>query len=415
MKFSVFVNNFIKRKGILVGVSSMVEKIGGFCVVFIATHFLTQNNFGLITYANTILMFIAPFIGFGIHQGLIRYGSIAKSQIEKKNLFIFTLKKGIKFSFVLIGIVILLSPLLTSNLKQANTYLIILSFQLLSLFLYEMLRVYSRIINLNKLYAYITIFKTLLLVISTYLLTLKFKNIGYVIAITLTPFLTAIFYFKKIKLKTFKSTTLSKIQFKNILFYGFNTSVGGVLSQLLYAVDILLIANIIKKEAAVALYKVSSVVPFSLLILPLIFMKTDFVLLANKSVVDKQYIKKYYFNYLKIFTVISFLIVLFFYFFSGSIMSLFSESYTDSSLVIIFAVGVVGALLLRIPLGNILSAVGLTKINAINSFIIVLLNIVLGYIFILKYGLVGAALTTAFLMWFSGVLSLLFFIRFLKQ
>jgi O-antigen/teichoic acid export membrane protein len=94
---------------------------------------------------------------------------------------------------------------------------------------------------------------------------------------------------------------------------------------------------------------------------------------------------------------------------------MFGESYEDSALMLIFSIGVVGAILLRIPLGNILSAIGMAKINAINSFIIFVLNIALSYIFILKFGTMGAALVTCSLMWLSGFLSLFFFLRFIKK
>ena len=88
MSFKNFMHNFIKRKGIIVGISSIIEKIGGFFLVLIATRLLTKSDFGLLTYANTILVFLIPFIGFGLHQALIRYGAIATSQLEKRKLFI---------------------------------------------------------------------------------------------------------------------------------------------------------------------------------------------------------------------------------------------------------------------------------------------------------------------------------------
>ena len=107
--------------------------------------------------------------------------------------------------------------------------------------------------------------------------------------------------------------------------------------------------------------------------------------------------------------------LLFFYLFSSNLILVFGVSYNDSMLMMIFTIGVVGALLFRIPLGNILSAVGLSKINAINSFVILVLNVVFSYFFILNYGALGAAIVTAFLMWFSGFLSLFYFIKFMKK
>lgn len=415
MNFKNFIYNFFKRKGIEVGLSSVVEKIGGFFLVIIATRLLSKNDYGLLTYANTILVFLIPFIGFGVHQGLLRYGALANSQVEKKKLFIFTLNKGLKYSSILTVLVFVLAPILTSNLKESNIYLYILSFQFISLFLFEIIRIYARLLNLNKLYSQITNLKTFFLVLLAFLLSINFGSIGYVVALSAVPFFISLFYLRKLKLIGFSEEIQLKGSFKSFFIYGLYTSLGGVLSQLLYAIDILLIGNIIKDESSIALYKVSNVLPFSVLILSIIFLKTDFVSIANKSKSDKQYIKKYYLNYLKLFSFISFVILLFFYLFSSNLILVFGANYNDSLLMMIFTIGVVGALLFRIPLGNILSAVGLSKINAINSFVILVLNVVLSYFFILNYGALGAAIVTAFLMWFSGFLSLFFFIKFLKK
>ena len=88
---------------------------------------IPKEEFGLITYANTALVFIIPFIGFGIHQGLIRYGSLSGSQLVKKYLFNVTLKKGLKFSLVLTLFIIALTPIISYNLKESKIYLLILS------------------------------------------------------------------------------------------------------------------------------------------------------------------------------------------------------------------------------------------------------------------------------------------------
>ena len=415
MNFKSFIFNFFKRKGIQVGISSIVEKVGGFFLVMIATRLFSNSDFGLLTYANTVLVFLIPFIGFGVHQGLLRYGALQKSQLNKKKLFRFTLTKGCMYSVILIFFIAVLAPVMTTNLKGATIYLYILSFQFISLFLFEIIRIYARLLNLNKLFAQITNIKTFCLVIVALLLSLSFGSIGYALALSVVPFLISLYYLKKLKLIGFSRKFKFEGSFKSFFLFGLYTSFGGVLSQLLYAVDILLLGNIIKNEAGIALYKVSTVLPFSLLILPIIFIKTDFVTITNKSKTDKRFLENYYLNYLKLFSFVSMAILLFFFLFSDNLIQIFGESYEDSALMLVFSIGVVGAILLRIPLGNILSAIGLAKINAINSFIILVLNISFSYIFIVNFGTIGAALVTTSLMWLSGFLSLFFFLRFIKK
>lgn len=416
MSIKDFIKGFIQRKGISVGFASVIGKIGGFLLVLIATNLIPKEEFGLITYANTALVFIIPFIGFGIHQGLIRYGSLSNSQIVKKYLFNVTLRKGIKYSLFLTLLILLLTPIISYNLKESKIYLVILSFQLLSLFIFEVVRIYSRLINLNKLYAEITIVKTVFIVVVTYVLTLKFSGIGYVLSLSFIPLLISFYYIFKLKLIDFKVANTTKIDLKAYLKYGMFTSLAGVLSQLLYAVDVLLIGNILKEEALVAEYKVSNILPFSFLFLAVVFFQTDFVKIASKSETDKKYIRNYYLNYLKVFSILSLLIVLFFFIFSDYLIKLFGDNYTnENNLMLIFSFGVMGALLFRIPLGNILAAVGWPKINALNSFVILVLNLIFSYLLIIKYGIVGAAIVTSAMMWLSGLLSLIAFVWYLKD
>jgi O-antigen/teichoic acid export membrane protein len=311
---------------------------------------------------------------------------------------------------------VILSPIITYNFKNSLFYLLILSVQLISLFLFEILRIYIRLINLNKLYAKITIIKTLTLVLFSLLLTLNFSGIGYVISFALVPLIISLFFIRKLKLINKSIPKSLNFNLKEFISYGMFSSFAGVLSQLLFAVDILLITNILRDETLVAQYKTATFLPFSFLFLSVAFIRTNFVKIANKSLTDKNYIKHYYLNYLKIFSVLSTLIILFFYFFSDYIFLFFGKQYNnDYNLMFVFSIGIAGSLLLRTPLGNLLSAVGWPKINALNSFIVLICNVILNYILIHKMGIIGAAIATTIMFWFSGVLSLIAFIWYLKS
>lgn len=414
MTLTDFIRGFFKRKGNVVFVASAVEKVAGLFFVIIATNFLKVEEYGAITYANTSLTFILPFIGFGIHQGLIRYGAISNSQQEKKVLFNIALQKGLRYSFILWLLIIIASPFVTSQLENAFVFLLILSIQIFSLYLLGIVKIYARLINRNTLYSKVVITNAISLVLSIFILTFYFKGIGYVLALVLAPLLVSIWFIYKLKLTNYNKLFITKYSVKELVIYGLQLSIANVFSQLLYAVDILLIGNILQSESLVAEYKIANVLPFSFLFLPLVVMTSDFVLLARKSTEDKGYIKKYYLNYLKIFSVISIGMVLFFYFFSENLYILFGDKYyQNNNLMFVFSVGVAGALLFRIPLGNMLSAFGWARVNLIVSIVSLITNIFLSYYLLEKYGIIGAAYATAFLMWFSGFLSLAAFLKYL--
>jgi O-antigen/teichoic acid export membrane protein len=417
MNLKEFIQSFIKRKGIAVGFASAIEKVGGLILVLIMTHLISKNEVGLITYANTSIMFIIPFIGFGIHHGLIRYAGISGSQVVKRQLFIITLKKGIKYSIILAVLMILAAPLISYTLTDSKIYIYILSLQLISLFLFEIIRVYARLLNINKLYAQISVVKVVFVVVFALLGAFLFKGIGYTLSLAITPLIVSAFYMYKLdffKNESYQLTT--NFNLRKYINFGLFTSLAGVLSQLLYAVDIILIGNILMDEAKLAQYKVSFILPLSLLFLPIVFIQTDYVKIVAKSENDKNFIWNYFLNFLKIFSVIGALSIVFFWFFSDNLIHIFGKQYTNQdNLMFIFSIGVAGGMLLRVPLGNILAAIGWPKVIALNSFVVLVFNLIFSSIFIYKYGIVGAAYVTAAMMWFSGILLLIAFLFYLKK
>ncbi len=411
-----FIKSFLDRKGGYVVFSSFFIKLITFCISIFIIRFISKNEFGLLVYANTIIAFISPFKGFGIYQGLLRFGSISNSQQQKKFYFNKVLIKGFFFSSIIILALLLLAPLIISNISDSYLYLVFLSFQLITLLFVDTIKIYARLLNLNKLYADINIYSNLILLVFVVAFTLIWGSWGYVAALVVSPLLYGIYLSYKLNLFKYNKLHIPEYNTKQFLSYGFYMSLGGVLSEMLFAVDILLIGNIIKDAELIAQYKTSNIIPFSLLILPVAIITADYVQLTRMALNNKKELAQYYLNYLKIMSIISVFILLFFYFFSNDLLMIFGKEYSnDTNLMFIFSIGTVGALLFRNPLGNILSAIGWPKINALFSLIVLIINVGAGYYFITKYGVLGAAYTTIFLMWFSGILSLAAFIYFIKK
>ena len=411
-----FIQSFFQRKGGYILFASYFAKLITFAISVFIIRILPKEEFGYIAYAATIISFIAPFKGFGMDQGLLRYGSIANSQQLKKLYFNNTLKKGLLYSFITALTIALLAPVLSINMEDALVFIIIMSVQIVSLLLMESIKIYCRIIHLNKLYAHIIIYQNALLFVGVVSATWFFGAFGYVISLVTIPLLFGLFLIFKLHLLKYNKNQVVLESNRSFLSYGFYMSLGGMLSQLLYAVDIMLIGNLIKDSVAVAQYKAANIIPFSLLILPIAILTTDFVHIINKVKKSKKEIWTYYLNYLKVMTIICLGILGVFYFFSTDILKIFGKEYNnDQHLMFIFSIGVVGALLLRIPLGNILSAIGWPKINALFSVIVLAINLVAGYYCVVHYGILGAAYTTIALMWFSGILSLFALIYYLRK
>jgi len=65
--------------------------------------------------------------------------------------------------------------------------------------------------------------------------------------------------------------------------------------------------------------------------------------------------------------------------------------------------------------GNLLSSIGKIELNYYIISIAIIINIISNYYLIPKYGIKGAAITSAILMWFTGILSWLSFVYFYRK
>lgn len=403
-----FFKGFIDRKGNYVFVATVSARILSLLASIIALKLIDATDLGYVIYALNIMAFLIPLSGLGIQQGLLRFGAQLNSVTEKKALFSFVFKKGLIFTLLFSALIFILSYFIPLKFPQSAYFLRWLSALIISMFLLEMIKVQFRLEHNNKKFAFVEIFYNFLLVIAVFVLGYFFKDMGYTIALILAPLVTFLWYFKSLKIN-FKSAVLPVPIDLAFLKYGFFASMANVATQLLFAVDILLIGSILNDSSLVTAYKYVSIIPFSLLFLPGILLTTDFVNLTER-ILDRAYIKKYCQNYMLFFTLISLGIIGVFYFFSDFILSLFDPAYIQyKSTFMVLSFGVSSILIFRGLYGNLLSALGKAQVNYWTAFVALLINIPGNYYLIPKYGILGAAITSAILMWLSSIAALIVF------
>lgn len=156
-------------------------------------------------------------------------------------------------------------------------------------------------------------------------------------------------------------------------------------------------------------YRYISLIPFSLLFLPRVFIATDFVAFTEK-IYDKNYIVDYMKSYMLFFLIISCVLLLFSFLFAEQILAILDRNFiqfVDTFLILMF--GIVGIYIFRGLFGNLLSSIGKAHINYYIASFALIINIITNYYLIPKYGIKGAAITSAILMWFTGIISLIWF------
>jgi len=402
-----FIGAFNTGKGNQVLFATLFARLVNFIVNLSIIRLLTSDDYGNLSYAFTITSFILPFIGGGILPGLIRYGATRSGQLEKKYYVRFALKRGMLVSLAILLCTCLLASLVTQKLPGALPYLLVFVFQLFGLLIFRSVGAYCMLVHRNGWYARLEFTLSFLFLVGNISAAWLFGGMGYVVSLVCIPLVLGIYYWFRFNL----GDRVKKINFtfntKELFEYGFYTSLGTVLSQLLYAVDILLIGNILTEPASVAEYRVASIIPLNLVILSHAVMTTFTVKVARNAEKNPQFVFDFYKNYLSIFIPISLAIVLFFYFGADWLVLIFGEQYhNQGDLMRIFSIGVAGGLLMRTPLGNMLPTLGFPKVNAFLSLIILGINVAGSYWMLQHYGIRGAAIVTSAMFWLSGIFSL---------
>jgi O-antigen/teichoic acid export membrane protein len=375
---------------------------------------IPNKELGVVLFAYNIIVFLIPISGFGLNQSLLRYGALLKSKEEKNSLFLYVLSKGTLASFVLIALIILSSFFVPFKFENTQFYVVILSFIILPSFIFEIIRAQFRLQHNNKSFAYTEFWHSIILLLSVFILSYFFQEIGYTIALLATPLLTSLLFINKLNIDFSLKTKLTITNF-SFWKYGFFASLSNVVTQLLFVIDILLIGYLLEDTEMITNYRYISLIPFSLLFLPRVFIATDFVAFTEK-IYDKNYIVNYIKSYMLFFLIVSFILLLFSFLFAEQILSILDSNFTqfvDTFLILMF--GIVGIYIFRGLFGNLLSSIGKAHINYYIASFALIINIVTNYYLIPKYGIKGAAVTSAILMWLTGIISLIWFSHLYKK
>ena len=406
-----YIGNFLARAGSRILFASIIARGFSFLASWIALQLIPNKELGIILFAFNIVQFLIPIGGFGLHQGLIRYGSMLKSKAEKDVLFAYVFKNGLLTSILLILITILIGFLIPFEFKNTSLYLSILMLSIIPTFILEIIQIQFRLKHDNKSFANIEILHSIILVITIFLLSYFFKANGYIAALIFTPLLTSLVFIRKLNINFKIKEKLSIINF-SFWKYGVFAGLSNVVTQLLFAVDIILIGFILNNSEMVTVYKYLTLIPFSLQFLPRAFINADFVSFTE-NIRNKKYITNYIKSYILLFSLISIVTCFFFGLFSNEVLNLFDstfEEYNDTFLILIY--GICGILIFRGLFGNLLSSIGKAHVNFYITSIALIINVISNYHLIPELGIKGAAITSALLMWFTGIASAILFWRF---
>lgn len=407
-----FLKNFFSNQGQYVLVSLLIGKICAFLSSLFIIKLLPEKDFGVMSIVAALFAAFASCTGLGSYQSLLRFGSLADNEILKKKLSSYLLIKGFVYQLILTLIFLGCSIFYIKKYEDIFWIFLFFSIRFVGFYFFYFIQSELRIHHKNREFArlnnVVNVLGLMILLILSYFFQLK----GYLIAIALAPFLSLFW----LKISSFSKQNLpSFFNSKEIWRYALHTSGTTILSDALFSADILLLGFLLN-ENSVASYRVAILIPSNVTFLALAFMQSDFPVLA-KNHADKIFMKNYISGYYKLFIPVCIGIFIVCSIFSKLILELlFNEKYAENYIVfILFMFTFLMNILFRNLYGNLLSAAGKMSLNTKTSLFSLILLVVLAFILVPKYEILGMTISVTLTLLISGFILAYFFHKYLKE
>jgi O-antigen/teichoic acid export membrane protein len=372
-------------------------------VIFV--RLLGKTEFGLYTFAFGIVSLFLLVNGFGAAAGVLQYVSRAKSEQERLGYLHFAFKSGALFNLLISLLIIGYALLIPLPMPRARPILLAMALFPVGRLYIDIFQAYLRATQQNKLQARFLIVNNCVLLAANVIGIACFKLYGLVYFTYLGYLLMFVISSWKFKLPNlFNQSSKFKINIRQFVSYSFFTTLSNAFSGLLFVLDTIIISYIVKDPQLLATYRVATIIPFAINFIPNIAVNYYYPEFAKNAHNPSQVRKLARFVAKRMFifsAVVSLMLILLA---KPLLLLIFGNSYADSVVpfqIISFGYWIIATF--RTVNGNILAALGKAKLSFYLTFVILLVNIVVTYLLVTKYSIVGAASAIVLMYTFSSL------------
>lgn len=382
-------------------------KIISFISSILIVRFVTKEEYGQFAYVSNLYSYITIFSGMGLGYALLKFINVYNEPQLNQAYLKFSIKFGSIFQIVLTSILIVYALFFDLPFENAKTLIIAFAFVPLVTYILENLLAAVRGYRQNKLYSYISITQTILILLSTLLFIFKFGVFAiplgrYISAIAAIVVLSYVIKSKLIKGK--QKTRLSSSQRKAFLSLGFMLMISNVFSQLIPLNESFLVNYMIADELISAEYKAAILIPSQITFISssiMIFFFPIFSVMKDKREILKLSLKVQLLNVILIIGVV----------FVGIIITpflvnfLFGVEYNNIIRIFRYYWLVFGVSAgLRVVPINILPAIGKSRFTAIMSISTFIVHFASTYFILLNKNIENMAVATLIIYFVSGII-----------
>ena len=259
------------KNGILkMMIANVLNKVVGMLSNMVLARVMTASNYGIWCYVLNVYSYLSIASGLGLVSGALQFGSENRGKEDEFKYYGYCLRIGMLIDTILVVGFVIASFICEFAFKEANGYIRfyvpILVLEYFSRILLIILRCENRVTE----YTRISNVNTIVLALGTCIGAfwgIKGTLIGKYIAFFVTTSLVVFLSWPEIK-KTFTARPLKKEQISELWHYSSFVGVSSALNQLMYYIDVSMIAHLVNDAVAVANYKVATFVPNALILIP---------------------------------------------------------------------------------------------------------------------------------------------------
>lgn len=388
--------------------ANVVNKVITMMSNMVITRLLSQYEFGIWSYVLNIYSYLELLSGLGLLSGAFQFGAEYHGKEDEFHFYRYCLKYGVIIDSVIVGIFLITSLFTQFSIAGTASYirayipLIIITYSfnlLLTIFRCEnRIKEYAKILNINTmLIAVGTCIGALAGV--TGIVTGRYIAYGFALA-------QILFHSRKELKKIFRAKKLRPIQSKELWRYSLFTGVSTVLNQLIYLLDVSVVAVLITDAAEIAVYKCATLIPNALVFIPnsiIICVLPTIIQNRNDIVWLKKYIKKIYVYTGALNLLIGGMLIII----SPFVITVIAgKGYTTSVPILrILLLDFIISGTFRTISTNVLAAMKRVSYNLFLSIVSGVCNIVFDFVFVKRFGAIGAAYATLGVVIVASILS----------
>lgn len=390
--------------------NTLVKMIAFFSSIVIV-RLVNKDDYAYLTYADNLYNYVISFAGLGMTSSILKYCAAAKSKEEDKAYFLFAIKYGSLFEAVLSLIVVLYVTVSIIPFPEAKGMVYVLVLYPTVNNILSTLMGYLRAHGENRAYAKAAVVQTTCVFAGSIIFVVMFGIYGIALA-RYCAIGIAVFLMIPVSSKYLKNVSANHLTHKEIkgfMTMSISLTMSNLFSLIMPINEMTLVNELLRNEVITSNYKIAIMIPSQLSFF------TQSIIVYYFTIVAKTEDKKKIWDISKkigFFTAVIIIIIAA----VGALLSpfiitlVYGSRYADAVALstVFWIVNAINAAFRMIPM-NFLPAIGVAKFNAIMAAVSCGVHLVVSYLAIDSFGILGAGIATGVVYIVSGLAYWIYF------